>query len=124
MSMYKKIGILNIAIFPHAKSPSSSLPLQHGIRELLERLPDRQIGQNFLRASQDGVELVRPLEALNNTSHTALGDTAASPNLNSLIGSLVRAAGGKVLQQGDGAGKHGGLLSVGHVALGEELAME
>lgn len=53
---------------------------------------------------------------LNVLAHAGLGQAAAAPDLDGLVGDLVGAAGDAHLEQADGAGEVLGLLLVGHVA--------
>lgn len=99
--------------FPHS---SSTRVLQHSLGEVLHGLSDTQVAENLLGAAQDGVELVGAVEVLNVLAHAGLGEAAAAPDLDGLVGDFVGAAGDAHLEQADGAGEVEGLLLVGHVA--------
>ena len=90
--------------------------LQHSLGELLHRLPDTQISQDLLRTTQDGIELVRPVEHFDDLAHARLGDTTASEDVGGVVSNLLCGVGGVRLEQTDRTTQVGGLFGVGHVA--------
>lgn len=90
--------------------------LQHRLWKVLHGLPDAEVAEDLLRAAEDGVELVGAVEVLNVLAHAGLGEAAAAPDLDGLVGDLVGDAGDAHLEEADGAGEVQGLLLVGHVA--------
>jgi hypothetical protein len=89
--------------------------LQPRLRHNLHRLPHAQIRQNLLRTAQNRIEFVAAVEHLDNTTHTAPGDTTASEDIRGVIGNIVGAASGVRFQESDGTGEELALLGVGHV---------
>ena len=65
-------------------------PSQHRLGEPLHRLPHPQVGQDLLGAPQDGVELVRPVEHLDDAPHARLRDAAPAEDVDGLVGDFVR----------------------------------
>ena len=65
------------------------LNLQHSLRELLHSLPDTQIGQYLLSATEDSIELVSTMEHLNDLTHTSLSDTATTEDVSCLLGNFL-----------------------------------
>lgn len=92
------------------------LPSQPGLGEILHGLPHAEVGEDLLGAAEYGVELVGAVEHLDVSAHARLGEAAAAPDLDRLVGDLVGGAGDGHLEEADGAGQVLGLLGVGHVA--------
>lgn len=90
--------------------------LQHSLGEILHCLSHAQIAENLLGTTKDGIELVRAVEDLDVLAHTGLGQAAAAPDLDGLVGDFVGGAGDAHLEEANGAGEVEGLLLVGHVA--------
>lgn len=79
-------------------------------------LPHTQISQNLLCTTKNCIELVRPVEHLNDSTHSSLRQTSAAENTNRLIRNLVSSSGTEYLQQTDWTAQMLALLIVRHVA--------
>ena len=90
--------------------------LEHSLGHALHGLPDTEIAENLLGTAENGVELVAAVEVLDDAAHAGLGEAAAAPDLDGLVGDLVGGARAAHLEQGDGAAQVLGLLRVRHVA--------
>lgn len=88
---------------------------QHSLRHEAHGLADAQIGEDFLGAAQDGVELVGAVELLDHAAHARLGDAAAAKDVDGVVGHVVCAARRVRLQQPDRPAQQLVLLCVRHV---------
>lgn len=100
----------------HVFKGAHSTRSQHRLGEILHRLPDAQVRQDLLRAAQDGIELDRAVEHLDDPAHARLRQSATAEDVDRLGCDLVGRAGRVRLEQADGAAEVPGLLRVAHVA--------
>ncbi|KAL6415374.1 cellular nucleic acid-binding protein [Ilyonectria robusta] len=100
----------------HDSTPMRDRILQHGLGEIPHSLSYAEVTEYFLGTAKDGIELIRPMEHFDELAHAGLGETAATPDLDRLIGNLVSRTGSAHLQQPNRTREVLGLLLVGHVA--------
>ena len=89
--------------------------LEDSLGHVLHGLPDTKITKDLLGTTKDGIKLVAAVEVLDDAAHAGLGQATATPDLDGLVGDLVRGARAGHLEQGDGTAEVLGLLGVGHV---------
>lgn len=63
--------------------------LQHALWEILHCLSYTQIAQNLLGTPKDSIELVGAVELFNDSTHSTLGDSATSEDVDGFICNLV-----------------------------------
>lgn len=93
-----------------------SFLLEHRLGKVAHGLSHAQITQNLLGPAQDRVKLVGAVKDFNVLAHARLGQAAAAPDLDRLVGNLVGGAGAAHLEQANGARELVGLRLVRHVA--------